>query len=119
VSCAVAQLAQSARQHGASDSYSAARFITIDLFVTRCSARGAPPRLSRALRRCGLRKVSESVGRCNVEKADHWHPRLLRAGGERPGRHTAESFDEIAPPHSITSSARAMSVGGTSNLPCR
>jgi hypothetical protein len=54
--------------------------------------------------------VSESVGRCNVEKADHRHPRLLRAGGERPGRHTAESFDEIAPPHSITSSARAMSV---------
>jgi hypothetical protein len=31
----------------------------------------------------------------------------------------AESFDEIAPPHSITSLARAMSVGGTSNLPCR
>jgi hypothetical protein len=43
--------------------------------------------------------VSESVGRCNVEKADHRHPRLLRAGGERPT-------------HSITSSARAMSGFG-------
>ena len=40
---------------------------------------------------------------------------LLRARGERPcGRRAAEQRDELAPPHSITSSARASSVGGTS-----
>ena len=41
--------------------------------------------------------------------------RLLRARRERPrGRRAAEQRDELAPPHSITSSARASSVGGTS-----
>src|SRR5438067_7128019 len=33
---------------------------------------------------------------------------LLRARRERPRRRAAESHDERAPPHSITSSARAM-----------
>src|SRR5262249_31092218 len=40
---------------------------------------------------------------------------LLRARHERPrGRPAAEQYDELASPHSITSSARARSVGGTS-----
>src|SRR5262249_41947498 len=40
---------------------------------------------------------------------------LLRARRERPpGRRAAEQRDEIAPLHSITSSARASSVGGIS-----
>src|SRR5262249_14559256 len=40
---------------------------------------------------------------------------LLRASGQRPRcRRAAELRDEIAPPHSITLSARARSVGGTS-----
>src|SRR5262249_28659299 len=40
---------------------------------------------------------------------------LLRARRERPGGDTGEQCDELAPPHhSITSSARASSVGGTS-----
>src|SRR5262249_46167883 len=40
---------------------------------------------------------------------------LLRACRERPhGCRAAEQRDELAPPHSITSSARASSVGGTS-----
>src|SRR5262249_41153283 len=40
--------------------------------------------------------------------------RLLRARGERPrGRCAAEQRDELAAHHSITSSARASSVGGT------
>src|SRR6516162_5200331 len=40
---------------------------------------------------------------------------LLRARCERPrNRRAAEQRDERAPPHSITSSARASSVGGTS-----
>ena len=49
--------------------------------------------------------------------ADASHPlgRLLRARSERPRRcRAAEQRDELAPPHSITSSARASSVGGTS-----
>src|SRR5262249_22590330 len=39
---------------------------------------------------------------------------LLRARRERPRRRAAEQRDEIAPLHSITSSARARSVGGIS-----
>src|SRR5262245_48550770 len=38
----------------------------------------------------------------------------LRPRGERPRRHAAEQRDELAPFHSITSSARASSVAGTS-----
>jgi hypothetical protein len=50
------------------------------------------------------------------EHADPPHPvGLLRSRGERPCSRAAEHHDEIAPPnHSITSSARAMSIGGTS-----
>jgi hypothetical protein len=39
---------------------------------------------------------------------------LLRMRRERPRRRAAEERDELAPFHSITSSARASSVGGTS-----
>ena len=40
--------------------------------------------------------------------------RLLSARRDRPrGRRAAEQRDELAPVHSITSSARASSVGGT------
>ena len=39
---------------------------------------------------------------------------LLRTHRHRPSRHTTEQHDELAPLHSITSSARASSVGGTS-----
>src|SRR5262245_46420070 len=47
--------------------------------------------------------------------ADAPHPlTLLRARRQRPGDCTAEQRDERAPPHSITSSARASSIGGTS-----
>src|SRR5262249_33050663 len=45
---------------------------------------------------------------------DASHPlALLRAGRERPRRRAAEQRDELAPFHSITSSARASKVGGT------
>src|SRR5438105_741354 len=41
------------------------------------------------------------------------HPlALLSARRERPRRRAAESQYELPPPHSITSSARAISVGG-------
>jgi hypothetical protein len=39
---------------------------------------------------------------------------LLRTRRKRPRRRAAEQCDELAPPHSITSSARASRVGGTS-----
>src|SRR5262249_8297887 len=50
------------------------------------------------------------------EHADTAHPlALLRARRERPRRRAAEQRDERAPPnHSITSSARASTVTGTS-----
>src|SRR5262245_40111928 len=48
------------------------------------------------------------------DEADEWDG-LLRARRKRPrGRRAAKKGDEVAPLHSITSSARARSVGGTS-----
>src|SRR5262249_27381906 len=50
-----------------------------------------------------------------IEDTDHRHRRLLRAHREGPRRRrAAEQRDELASLHSITSSARARSVGGTS-----
>src|SRR5215472_7431619 len=49
-----------------------------------------------------------------TEESNHWQRCLLRARRERPRRsRAAEQRDELAPPHSITSSARASSVLGT------
>jgi hypothetical protein len=42
----------------------------------------------------------------------HSPNRLLRARRERPCRRAAEQRDDVAPVHSITSSARASSIGG-------
>src|SRR5262249_38350863 len=61
-------------------------------------------------------RINEMCGigdRRAAEKTDHRHRRLLGARRERPGRRTTEQRDELAPLHSITSSARASSVGGT------
>src|SRR5262245_13748281 len=50
------------------------------------------------------------------QHADPPHPAgLLRARQERPSRRTAEQRDELSAPHSITSSAVARSVDGTSS----
>src|SRR5262249_31716805 len=56
------------------------------------------------------------VRRRGVKKTDHRHRRLLRPRPERPRRRrAAEQRDELAAAtHSITSSARASSAGGTS-----
>jgi hypothetical protein len=40
---------------------------------------------------------------------------LLCARRKRPCRHAADERDELAPPHSITSSARASKIGGISD----
>src|SRR5262249_36655486 len=59
-------------------------------------------------------KARRVLGRSGAEKADDRHRRLLRTRRERPRRRAAEQRDEVAAPHSITSSARPSSVGATS-----
>ena len=60
-------------------------------------------------------QVRALAGRKAVQEPDHRHRRLLRARRERPRRpRAAEQRDELAAFHSITSSARASSVGGIS-----
>src|SRR6266480_5447904 len=49
--------------------------------------------------------------RLKAEKPNHRHHRLLRACRERPRHQAAEQRYELATPHSITSSARASSIG--------
>src|SRR5262245_4956059 len=68
-----------------------------------------------ALTECG-HHWHVAVRRCAVEEPDHRHCRLLRARRERPCRRAAEQRDELAPSHSITSSARGSNAGGTSTL---
>ena len=61
----------------------------------------------REVRRVGKRRTPE--------KSDHRHRRLLRARREWPcGRSAGEKRNELAPSHSITSSARAMTDAGIS-----
>src|SRR5262245_48087539 len=61
----------------------------------------------------GCPRVSRGTRRAALEEADHRH-RWLRARRERPRlRRAAKQRDELAAPHSMTSSARASKVGGT------
>src|SRR5262249_13377380 len=56
-----------------------------------------------------------ALTRTEAEISDHRHCRLLRACSQRPcDCGTADERDEVAAPHSITSSARASKGGGTS-----
>src|SRR5262249_42966242 len=65
---------------------------------------------------CGHLSVRLRLG-TRAKKADHRHRRLLPARRERPrGCCAAESQDELAPFHSITSSARARTGVGMSSL---
>src|SRR5262249_27507679 len=59
-------------------------------------------------------KLIGGVRRPAVQESDHWHRGLLCTRPERPRRRAAEAYKERAPPHSITSSARASSVVGIS-----
>src|SRR5262249_7534351 len=56
--------------------------------------------------RFGLRRAATQI-------SDHRQSRLLRPRSARPRRRAAEQRDELAALHSITSSARARTVGGT------
>src|SRR5262245_30654695 len=61
-------------------------------------------------------EMGTRLRRAGIEKAQHRHCRLLRPCRDRPcRRRPAEQRDELAPLHSITSSARARSVVGTSS----
>src|SRR5262245_46840748 len=74
------------------------------------------PRHSRcpwALAECA-HTIRKRVKRCTAEEANNRQRLLLRARRERPSRRAADERDELAPPHSITSSARASKVVGTS-----
>jgi hypothetical protein len=59
---------------------------------------------------------AERSARSGTKKSDHRHRRLLRPRRKRLRRRRAEERDELAPPHSITSSALTSSVGGTVRL---
>ena len=88
-------------------------------FLNQASADGYRPMV--AAFRQGLQERPNAglpfriVRRCEQEHANAPHPlALLRARRERPSRRAADERDELAPVHSITSSARASSMGGTS-----
>src|SRR5947207_10123991 len=55
-----------------------------------------------------------SLARTAADECDDRHPWVLRARRDRPRRRTAEKRDELAPSHSMTSSALTSSVFGTS-----
>jgi hypothetical protein len=63
----------------------------------------------------GSEKVTGLFEGCQVKEPNHRRRWLLRTRGERltRGCRAAKKRDELPPPHSITSSARASSVGGT------
>ena len=57
---------------------------------------------------------AERSARSGTKKSDHRHRGLLRTCRERPCHRTAEQRDELAPLHSITSSARSSIAVGNS-----
>src|SRR5262245_6939474 len=60
-------------------------------------------------------KLRIDSGRTAAEESDHRQPTLLRPGRKWPSRcRAAYQRDDLAAPHSITSSARASSIAGTS-----
>src|SRR5262245_51994202 len=60
----------------------------------------------------GHKMCERRARRDGAEEPDHRHRRLLRARRERPRRRAAKERDELAPFHSITSSARPISGSG-------
>src|SRR6266436_9374349 len=75
-----------------------------------------PPELLKSLPEGSYVSLKFRVAlRMGHQYADPPHPvSLLPTRGNRPRRSNAEQRDELAPFHSMTSSARASSVGGTS-----
>jgi hypothetical protein len=75
---------------------------------------GGSPRAGQALAK-GTQTVRVAIRRRpGAEKPNHRHRRLLRASRDGPRRNrAAEQRDELAPLHSITSSAATSKPGGT------
>src|SRR5262249_55527192 len=75
-----------------------------------------PTQVSKRLRERGEASLSLRIVfvECHEHADAPYAVALLRARRERPRCCCAEERDELAPSHSITSSARARSVGGTS-----
>src|SRR5262249_35129700 len=69
------------------------------------------PAFADALSECG-HKISSVGRRRGTEEPDDRHRWLLRARRERPRRRAAQKRYELAPSHSITSSAMASTPGG-------
>src|SRR5262249_30060585 len=80
-------------------------------------ATDGPAQLLQTLRECGDAGRCFRIVRGQVQKhADAPYAlALLRARRQRPRRRAAEQRDELSAPHSITSSAVARSVDGTSS----
>src|SRR5262249_31434389 len=79
---------------------------------------GAPAKIelhSAALNKAPFAQGLEKRGRPDrpKKKPDYRHRRLLRARSERPRCRVADQRDDLSPPHSITSSARASRLSGT------
>src|SRR6476619_4047695 len=74
-----------------------------------------PSQLTKFLHECREIRLPRCVCRRAIRQhADAPHPlRLLRVRSDRPRRRAAEQRDEGAAFHSITCSARAISIGGT------
>src|SRR5262249_33027263 len=70
------------------------------------------PGFAQAFAKC-LQVFDAHLRRTGTKETDH-RQRLLRARRERPHRRAAEERDEVAPFHSITSSARVSMVGAMS-----
>src|SRR5262249_14956892 len=86
---------------------------SVDEGVTALS----PPELLKSLpERCNMGLYFQIALGIAHQHTDPPHPvRLLRPRRQRPRRRAAEQRDELAPPHhSITSSVRPRSDGGTS-----
>src|SRR5262245_17799049 len=81
--------------------YTAATFLTLD-----------EAGFLQALAKCA-QTLGRPVRRCGVEEFNNRHRPLLRPRRERPCGRRAEQCDAVATFHSITSSARASSIGGT------
>src|SRR5262249_3666557 len=64
-----------------------------------------------ALSKC-REQASAWFRRARMQEADYRHLLLLRSCSQRPRRRAAEQRDELAPPHSNTSSARPTSDNG-------